>query len=191
MYKRQVEWVFAGSQSLVAQLIDGAPADVLITADAVTFARANAAGVTWDDGRDLVANRLVLAVAPGNPGGVASRDDLGRSGLLVGVCAPEVPCGRLAVAPTNGRVTIDADTEETNVRALTTKLAAGELDVGLVYRTDARAAGLETIADATLRQATTAYRGSANPDGAGVLASFRSGAAHAVLLEAGFLDVTT
>ena len=86
-----VEWVFAGSQSLVAQLIDGAPADVLITADAVTFARANAAGVTWDDGRDLVANRLVLAVAPGNPGGVTSLDDLGRSGLLVGVCAPEVP----------------------------------------------------------------------------------------------------
>ena len=115
-----VEWVFAGSQSLVAQLIDGAPADVLITADAVTFARANAAGVTWDDGRDLVANRLVLAVAPGNPGGVASLDDLGRSGLLVGVCAPEVPCGRLAVATTDGRVTIDADTEETNVRALTT-----------------------------------------------------------------------
>ena len=49
----------------------------------------------------------------------------------------------------------------------------------------------ETIADATLRQATTAYRGSANPDGAAVLASFRSGAAHAVLLKAGFLDVTT
>ena len=74
---------------------------------------------------------------------------------------------------------------------MTTKLAAGELDVGLVYRTDARAAGLETIADDTLRQATTAYRGSANPDGAAVLASFRNGAAHAVLLEAGFLDVTT
>ena len=86
--------------------------------------------------------------------------------------------------------TIDADTEETNVRALTTKLAAGELDVGLVYRTDARAAGLETIADDTLRQATTAYRGN-EPDGAAVLASFRNGAAHAVLLEAGFLDVTT
>ena len=186
-----VEWVFAGSQSLVAQLIDGAPADVLITADAATFARANAAGVTWDDGRDLVANRLVLAVAPGNPGRVTSLDDLGRNGLLVGVCAPEVPCGRLAVEATDGRVTIDADTEETNVRALTTKLAAGELDVGLVYRTDARAAGLETIADDTLRQATTAYRGSANPDSAAVLASFRNGAAHAVLLEAGFLDVTT
>lgn len=156
-----VEWVFAGSQSLVAQLIDGAPADVLITADAATFARANAAGVTWDDGRNLVANRLVLAVAPGNPGGVSSLDDLGRRDLLVGVCAPEVPCGRLAVAATNGRVAIDADTEEANVRALTTKLSAGELDVGLVYRTDARAAGLETIAADTLRRATTDYRGSA------------------------------
>ena len=74
---------------------------------------------------------------------------------------------------------------------MTTKLAAGELDVGLVYRTDARAAGLETIADDTLRQATTDYQGSANRDGAAVLASFRNGAAHAVLLEAGFLDVAT
>ncbi len=186
-----VEWVFAGSQSLVTQLIDGAPADVLITADAATFARANAAGVTWDDGRNLVTNRLVLAVAPGNPGGISSLNDLGRSDLLVGVCAPEVPCGRLAMAATNSRVAIDADTEETNVRALTTKLLAGELDVGLVYRTDARAAGLATIPDDTLSQATTDYRGSANPAGAAVLASFDDGAAHAVLVEAGFLGVTT
>ncbi|HAB56586.1 MAG: molybdate-binding protein [Acidimicrobiaceae bacterium] len=186
-----VEWVFAGSQSLVTQLIDGAPADVLITADAATFARANAAGVTWDDGHNLVTNGLVLAVAPGNPGGISSLDDLGRSDLLVGVCAPEVPCGRLAMAATNGRVAIDADTEETNVRALTTKLLAGELDVGLVYRTDARAAGLETIADDTLGQTTTDYQGSANPAGAAVLASFDDGAAQAVLLEAGFLGVTT
>jgi molybdate transport system substrate-binding protein len=86
-----VEWVFAGSQSLVAQLIDGAPADVLITADAVTFARANAAGVTWDDGRDLVANRLVLAVAPGNPGGVTSLDDLAAVACSSASAPPRSP----------------------------------------------------------------------------------------------------
>ena len=33
---------------------DGAPADVLITADAATFARANAAGVTWDVNQHLM-----------------------------------------------------------------------------------------------------------------------------------------
>jgi molybdate transport system substrate-binding protein len=78
----------------------------------------------------------------GNPGDVRTLDDLARDELLVGLCAPDVPCGEVAT-----RVLDDAgvdpapDTEEADVRALLTKVVAGELDVGLVYETDVAAAG--------------------------------------------------
>ncbi len=55
----------------------------------------------------------------------------------MGLCAEPVPCGALAEIVLE-RAGIDAqpDTREPSVRSLAAKLAAGELDVGLVYATD-------------------------------------------------------
>ncbi len=102
-------------------------------------------------------NRVVLAVPAGNPAGVRGLEDMGREELFVGTCAPGVPCGDLARAVLSAAgVELQTDTNEPDVRALLTKLAAGELDAGLVYATDVRAAGGAVAAIPTGSGALTA-----------------------------------
>ncbi len=138
--------VLSGSSTLVAQLSAGADADVLITADAATMDRATADGSIRGKPVVIATNTVVLATAPGNPGGVAGLADLARRDLLVGLCAPEVPCGALARrALDEARIAASVDTLELNVRALAAKISLGELDAGLVYGTDAARAGLPTV----------------------------------------------
>ena len=141
-----VTTVIAGSSALVAQLAAGAEADILMTANAVTMQRAVSEGSVRGKPVLIALNNLVLATPADNPGGVTGLADLARSGLLVGLCAPEVPCGALAnQALSEARVTPSADTLESSVRALAAKISLGELDAGLVYATDAKAAGLATV----------------------------------------------
>ena len=91
---------------------------------------------------DVAANVLEIVVPRGNPGDVAGLADLARGDLLVGLCAEEVPCGVVAARVLDDAgVTPATDTEEADVRALLTKVVDDELDVGLVYETDVRAAG--------------------------------------------------
>ena len=138
--------VIAASSTLVAQLAAGAEADVLITANAATMDRAVAEGSVRGEPVLIAVNTLVLATPAGNPGDVTGLADLSRRDLLIGLCATEVPCGRLAGrALDEAGIAPSADTLEPNVRALASKLSLGELDAGLVYATDARAAGLATI----------------------------------------------
>ena len=84
-------------------------------------------------------------------------EDMGREELFVGTCAPGVPCGDLARAVLSAAgVELQTDTNEPDVRALLTKLATGELDAGLVYATDVRAAGGAVAAIPTGSGALTA-----------------------------------
>jgi molybdate transport system substrate-binding protein len=145
---------FGGSSALVQQIEDGAPADVLATADERTMAE------VADDAEVFAHNRLVLVVPAGNPGEVAGLADFARDDLFLGLCAAEVPCGKLGtewLAATG--VTPTVDTYEPDVRSLLTKLEAGELDAGLVYATDARAArdAVEVVDVATPEAPATAY----------------------------------
>lgn len=142
----RISALLAGSSSLVAQLAEGAPADILITADEVTMQRAVAAGSVRGEVSLIASNTLVLAVAPGNPAGITGIADLSRADLLWGLCAGDVPCGALAdQALAAAGITPAVATRELNVRALATKIALGELDGGLIYATDAAALGLPTV----------------------------------------------
>ncbi len=137
----------AGSSTLREQVLAGAPADVFIPADPSHLqAVRHEVGIS---GESVVVarNSLVLAVPAGNDAGVAALADLTRPELLIGLCAAEVPCGAHARAGLS-RAGIEPvpDTDEPNVRALVTKLAAGELDAAVVYASDARtAAGIESL----------------------------------------------
>ncbi|MEO0492623.1 MAG: substrate-binding domain-containing protein [Actinomycetota bacterium] len=187
-----VDWVFAGSQSLVAQVADGAPVDVLITADRVSFEAAIAAGFDGAGGRLTIAtNHLVLAVAPGNPGEVGALADLGDPDRLIGLCAVEVPCGRLAADALDSvgvGVVPSVDTRETSVRALTTKIASGELDAGLIYRSDAIAAVLEVVDESALAHVITVYQiaWAADPAHLGFAGFLTTPTFEQILLDAGF-----
>jgi molybdate transport system substrate-binding protein len=98
-----------------------------------------------NDGSDPVVfatNSLQIIVEPGNPQGISGVADLGNDDLITVVCAPEVPCGTYAqqVFDSAG-VTVTPDSLEENVRAVVTKVTAGEADAGIVYKTDVTAAG--------------------------------------------------
>jgi molybdate transport system substrate-binding protein len=126
-----------GSSRLREQILAGAPVDVFASASVAVMEAVVAADLV--DGEPVVfaENRLVLAVPVGNPAAVTGLADLADPGLLVGVCAAEVPCGALAAAVLAAAgIEAAADTEEPDVRALSTKLELSELDVGLVYATD-------------------------------------------------------
>ena len=182
-----VEWVFAGSQSLVAQLVDGAPGDALITADRQTFDDALSRGVGWSDQRSFASNHLTLATPADNPADITAITDVADPGLVVGVCAVEVPCGRLAaIATAQIGLEFDVDTEETSVRALTAKLSSGELDAGLVYRTDALAAGLHIVDPDALADSRTTYWATASDRGRAVLDFLTGPDGTSILTDAGF-----
>lgn len=183
------EWVVAGSSRLVAQLADGAGATLLITADAATMQRAVDDVLVSHVPVTIATNRLVFAVAPGNPGGISSPADLADPSRLIGVCAAEVPCGRLATTAADALdLSPAADTEEPNVRSLALKIARGELDGGLVYATDAVEFSLDTVADDVFAPFVNEYQAApvGGADRSGVLAFLRSDEGRAILAARGF-----
>jgi molybdate transport system substrate-binding protein len=140
-----VQFSFAGSSALAAQLDQGAPADVFASADEAQMARIVDAGRAAD--ADLFAsNRLVLAFPLDDPAGidqheaVAGIPDLAvliDRDITLAVCAPEVPCGAAAKEVLDRAGLSDVpDTYEEDVRAVLTKVLLGEVDAGLVYWTD-------------------------------------------------------
>ncbi len=149
---------FAGSNSLVAQLREGSNADMVITANRSTMDRAVADGSVAGTPIVIARNRLVLAVPDGNPGSITSLDDLGEPSKLIGLCAPEVPCGALSTLALDGLgVVASPDTLEPSVRALANKIRFGEVDAGLVYLTDALALDIRVIDTPGLNQYSTEY----------------------------------
>ena len=134
-----VTFSFGSSTDLAAQAADGAPGDVLATADTTSMAVAQDAGVTGEV-VPFASNVLVLVTAPGNPQGIESLDDLEGTSWVR--CADEVPCGRVAVQVLAAAgTTAEPVSLEDDVRATLDKVTSGEVDAGLVYATDARAAG--------------------------------------------------
>lgn len=136
----RVETGFGASSGLAAQVVAGAPADVLVTASTETMTTVtDAVGGT----PVVVAhNTLELAVPAANPGRVTSLDDLADPDLTVALCAAQVPCGALsAQVLQRAGVTAAPDTFEKDVRAVLTRLRLDEADAGLVYRSDVVAAG--------------------------------------------------
>ena len=133
---------FDGSSVLATQIIGGAPVDVFASADEASMARVDDAGLLAADPQRFATNTLQLAVAPENPLGIESLADLERAGShgegpTVVLCAAEVPCGAAArqLLDRDG-VELDPASEEQNVTAVLTKVASGEADAGLIYRSD-------------------------------------------------------
>lgn len=129
-----------GSSTLVAQIAEGAPADVIATADTATMQRLVDAGDV-DDVVVFARNRAAIVVAAGNPLGIASVADLADPDLVVVVCAPEVPCGAYAEDVVDAAaVDVNPVSFEASVGAVVNKVALGEADAGIAYVTDVAAA---------------------------------------------------
>ncbi|MCU1570108.1 MAG: modA [Naasia sp.] len=184
----------AGSAELAQQILSGAPADILATASDATMATVADAGLLAAPAQVFARNSLEIAVPPGNPGQVAGLADFSKAGLLLALCAPEVPCGASAAAAlTRAGVSPDPDTLEQGVTSVLTKVRLGEVDAGIVYRTDVLAAGGAVVGvpipDA--QNATTDYpiavlAGAQHPALAEQFVALVRGSGQDALREAGF-----
>jgi len=139
---------YGGSSSLVAQLVAGAPVDVLATADEATMENAVERGGVSGTPEGFASNSLVIAVEAGNPLGIRGLDDLSGDDLTVVLAAPEVPAGAYA-AEVFERAGVEPTVAsyEQSVRAVAAKIALGEADAGVVYLTDALAAENVDVVD--------------------------------------------
>lgn len=184
---------FAASSTLAAQVREGAPADVLATADTAAMDTAAGSGSVAGAPTVVAGNGLAIAVAPGNPLGVTGLADLARSDLVVVGAAPAVPISRYArTALTAAGVDVRPVSEEADVRAVLSKVAVGEADAGIVYRSDvATSGGAVTgidVADAVVVAYPAAVlTEAARPDLArAFIAHLGSATARAALVAAGF-----
>lgn len=136
-----VTYNFGGSSGLVDQLVGGASADLLLTANAKTMTTAEEKGLA-EGSVSFTSNTLVLIVPAGNPGDVTGLDDASTDGRKLVVCAEEVPCGSATkqLEEASG-ITLTPVSEEQQVTDVLGKVTSGEADAGLVYTTDAKSAG--------------------------------------------------
>jgi molybdate transport system substrate-binding protein len=134
---------FAGSQELAAQVEEGAPVDVIATADTVTMDRLVDGGFV-DAGAptEFARNQLEIVVPAGNPAAVRSLRDLADPDLVVILAAPEVPLGGYTEEVLDlAGVEVHARSLETDAKAVVSRILLGEADAGIVYTTDVLAAG--------------------------------------------------
>jgi molybdate transport system substrate-binding protein len=138
----RVRLSFDASSTLAEQVTQGAPADVLATADQQTMRQVTKAGLAAAPPKVFASNTLVIVTPPANPAGITGVRSLIRPGTKVAVCAPQVPCGTAADAVLRlDRVKLTPVSLEPDVKSVLTKVTLGEVDAGIVYVSDAQAAG--------------------------------------------------
>ncbi len=135
-----VELNFAASTELAVQIAEGAAVDVFASADQVNMDKV--ANEVDGEPSIFATNRLTILTEPGNPKGIEDVAGLADPELIIVSCGPEVPIGAYSqeVFETAG-VDVEIDSEEADVKAVVSKVVLGEADAGLVYVTDAVAAG--------------------------------------------------
>ena len=136
-----ITYNFAGTSTLVSQIEQGAPADVIASADTANMDKLVSAGLV-ETPVTFARNKLEIAVAPGNPKHITSLADLAKPGVSVVLEAPGVPAGdyaRSVLASTH--ITVTPKSLETDVKSALTKVTSGEADATVVYVTDVTAAG--------------------------------------------------
>ncbi|MEJ7741451.1 MAG: molybdate ABC transporter substrate-binding protein [Nocardioidaceae bacterium] len=184
---------FDSSTSLAEQIKQGAPADVIATADQASMQTVVDADQLSAEPVPFASNTLAVVAPPDNPADIQSLGDLETADFVQ--CDPSAPCGAASKQLLEAaHITAQAKSLEPNVAAVLSKVTLGEADAGLVYVTDARAAGDEvaTINIPTAINVVNPYyiatvEGSPEPALADEwLALVSSQAGQGVLQEAGF-----
>ncbi len=136
----KVRLAFDSSATLAQQAVDGAPADVLATADTATMDGARSALAARP--RDFATNMMVLVTPKDDPAHLSRFADLARGHADYVTCVETAPCGKVAAALlADNAVDAKPASLEVDVKAVLAKVTSGEADAGIVYRTDAVAAG--------------------------------------------------
>lgn len=134
-----ITFSFGASSDLATEIQQGNPADVFASASTKTMDQIGDAAL---EPMDFATNTMEIATPPGNPKDVTSVADLAKSDVKVAVCDYAVPCGTVAKQVfDNAKVTVKPAASEQDVKSTLTVVESGEVDAGVVYVTDVRAAG--------------------------------------------------
>lgn len=131
---------FDASSTLATQITQGNPADVFASAspkymDSVVQAGDAVTPTTF------VSNTMEIATPPGNPGKVRTINDLAKQAVKVALCEIAVPCGATAQKVfDNAKITVTPVTRQPDVKSTLAQVELKEVDAGVVYVTDVRAA---------------------------------------------------
>ena len=137
-----VTFSFGPSSGLATQIINGAPASVFASAAPANMTQVVKAGDTAQAPSNFAANKMEVAVPPANPAGVTSVSNLSNSAVKVALCQPQVPCGTVAAEVfKNAGITVKPITLQPDVKSVLTQVELGNVDAGMVYVTDVKAAG--------------------------------------------------
>lgn len=185
-----VRLMFGADSDMAARASSGFGADVLIVEGPQPLAALGAGAPVV-----FARNQLVLAIAPGNPKGLAGVADVARADIRVALCAQTEPCGSTSAAVlAAASVSLASPARAPDVRAALARVEQGTSDAALVYRTDSRVAAdkVDTIEFAESRAALAEYQGvvlpsAPNRSGAEAFLDFLiSAAAQDLLTSAGF-----
>ncbi len=199
----RVQISYAGSGKLAKQILDGAPADIFLSAAPEWMDAVEADGMILPQTRrDLLGNRLVLV---GHGRGLAAVEidrNLDLAALLGGehlamAFVDSVPAGQYGKAALEylGQWAAVAPlvAQSDNVRAALALVDRGEAPLGIVYATDVRAATEVTVigtfpaeSHPPIRYPVALLAGSADPEDAAFLLALSSPEAAAVFRAEGF-----
>ncbi len=146
----KIRFNFGGTQQLVQQIIQGAKADLLASANSKQMKIAITAGVIDTTHVGVFArNRLVVVLPRDNPARLRDLRDLAKPNVKVVLADSSVPVGQYAMqfldrcsAPGEfgnsfkKGVLNNVVSYEENVRAVLSKIQLGEADAGIVYSSD-------------------------------------------------------
>jgi molybdate transport system substrate-binding protein len=139
---------FQGTDVLVAQIQQGAPADVFAGASTKYGDQLSKAGLI-NSPSNFCQNKLIVILPKSNPGNIHSLADLAISGKKIAIGDASVPIGtytRTVLKNLNAkygatysvRVLGNVVTTETNVTNVVVDVVLGEADAGFCYVTDSQ-----------------------------------------------------
>jgi len=139
------QYSYGSSQALVTELVSGAPADVMVTANTSTMQQLVAKGLV-DTPQALCRNELEIIVAPGNPKNIKTLADLATPGLAVVLAAPGVPVGDYAAkALAAASIKLTPKSLQLDDALMVEQVESGNADAALVFVTDVVAAGSKVV----------------------------------------------
>ena len=141
---------FGSSATLAAQIVNGSPADVFVSASKSTMGTVTSAGVISTPSRFAKNYAAIMFYKNSNFNeritSLLSLLDSKNPDIKVGLCVETAPCGSLAdsvlknAGEAYGNQSLNrdevADTESPSVEDLVSKIEMGELDAGIVYKSD-------------------------------------------------------
>ncbi|GAA1678405.1 molybdate ABC transporter substrate-binding protein [Fodinicola feengrottensis] len=138
----QVTFNFGASSTLATQITQGAPADVFASASKATMDTVVKANDNDGASQPFLTNTLEIVVPKGNPAHITGLKDFADSTKKTVLCAESVPCGALAKQVFDAaHITPKPVDRGTDVKAVLQKVALGEADAAMVYKTDVLSGG--------------------------------------------------